>query len=197
VNVELWRGGRWLWTDRALLVDRTINKSGEVAPISDKKGGAKIVLLPSRTLEELRAWQDMSLWREPDDFIFSGETRGHPLGSAAVAHALAPAIRRVNRVAEKAGRALPIQAAGRTLTVHGFRHTWITSMRRQVSEDVLRSLTGHHSARVTDMYDHPAIEAQVKALEPARAPLEEIMGAGRGECSRGADRRGGLHRDSA
>jgi integrase len=165
-----------LWADKALLVNRTVNKSEELAAISEKKGGSKIVLLPSRTLAELRAWHDMSLWHEPDDFIFSGSARGHPLGSAAVAHALAPAIRRVNRKATEAGLPLSIQAAGRALTVHGFRHTWITSMRRMVPEDTLRALSGHHSVAMTDLYDHPAIEAQLKALEPARAPLESVFG---------------------
>lgn len=166
-----------LWTDRALLVDRCVNKAGEIAPISDKKGGSKIVLIPSRTLDELRAWQNMSLWREPEDFVFSGETRGHPLGSAAITHALAPAIRRINRVAEKAGLPLPINVANRVLTVHGFRYGFNTAMRRLLPEQTLRLLMGHHSERMTDLYDHPQIEAQLATLEPARGPVEEMFGA--------------------
>jgi len=109
-----------LWQDRALLVDRTcMGGTTEIGPISDKKGGSKIVLLPSRTLDELKAWRDESTWHEPEDLIFPGEQRGHPLGSAAIAHALAPEIRRVNVAAEKAKLPTPIQAKGRQLTVHG------------------------------------------------------------------------------
>ena len=175
------RGLAWrqvLWTDRALLVDRCVNKAGEIAPISDKKGGSKVVLLPSRTLDELRAWHDMSMWREDDDFIFPWETRGHPLGSATVTRALAPAIHRINKAAQKAGLPLPVGAAGRSLSVHCFRHTWVTSMRRLLPEETFRALTGHHSERMTDLYDHPQLEAQIKALEPARVPVEEVFGSG-------------------
>lgn len=164
-----------LWQERALLVDRCVNKGEEIAPISDKKGGSKIVLVPSRTLGELKEWHDLNPWRDPEDLVFPGETRGRPLASASVAHALAPAIRRANRKAREAGLDPPIQANGRTLTVHGLRHTWNTAMRRLLPEEMLRALMGHHSVRMSDLYDHPQVAEQVRALEPARKEIERVF----------------------
>ena len=169
-----WR--RVFWTDKALLIDRAVDKSGEIGQISEKKGGSKIVLLPSRTLAELEAWRELSMWREDEDLIFPGEARGKPLGSAAIVHALAPAIRRVNREAKKKGLPLPINTEGRWLTVHSFRGTFNTRIRRLVPEETLRALMGHHSERMSTLYDHPQIEAQIKALEPARAAVEDVFG---------------------
>lgn len=62
-----------LWGERALLVDRAVHKDGEIGPISEKKGGAKIVLLPSRTAAELKEWFEKTFWKEPEDIVFSGE----------------------------------------------------------------------------------------------------------------------------
>jgi integrase len=171
---------RVLWGERALLIDRTVKGgsggSGEVGPISEKKGGAKIVLLPTRAEAELRAWHDLAVWKDPADFVFPGEIRGRPLGSAAVTHALGPAIRRINRPAEKKQLPPPFQVGDRNLVVHSFRHTYVSLVRRLVPEETLRLLTGHHSEAMTDLYDHPRIEREVAALQPARAVVDGLLG---------------------
>jgi integrase len=88
---------------------------------------------------------------------------------------LAPAIRRVNKKAIEAKLDPPIQANGRRLTVHGLRHTWNTALRRLLPEEMLRALMGHHSERMSDLYDHPQVAEQVKALEPARKEIERVF----------------------
>ena len=146
-----------------------------MGPISEKKGGAKIVLLPKRAESELHAWYDLAVWRDPKDYVFPGDIRGRPLGSAAVTHALGPAIRRINRKAEKDKLPPPFVVGDRNLVVHSFRHTFVSMCRRLVPEETLRLLTGHHSQAMTDLYDHPRIAREVAALEPARAVVDGLL----------------------
>jgi hypothetical protein len=49
-------------------------------------------------------------------------------------------------------------------------------MRRLVPEGVLRSLTGHHSEEMTDIYDHPTQLELVGELEPARQAVDGLLG---------------------
>jgi hypothetical protein len=48
-------------------------------------------------------------------------------------------------------------------------------MRRLVPEETLRLIMGHHSERMTDLYDHPELKAQLAALEPARDAIETVF----------------------
>ncbi len=169
-----------LWAERALLVDRTVEGGssghGVIGPISAKKGGAKIELLPSRTLEELAAWRDLSIWKEPEDLIFPGEARGIPLSAATVAHSLPRAFARLVREAEKKQLPPPIDVGDRNLVAHSFRHTFTTVFRRNMPKPgLLPKLLGHRSEETTDIYDHPSIEALLEELEPARAAVEGFL----------------------
>jgi integrase len=169
-----------LWTERALLVDRTVEGGsagqGVIGPISSKKGGAKIELLPSRTLAELTAWRDLSMWKEPEDLIFPGSGRGTPLAAATVTHALPRAIERLAREAKEKQLPPPIVVGNRNLVAHSFRHTFTTVFRRNMPKPgLLPKLLGHHSEETTDIYDHPSIEALIQELEPARAAVEGFL----------------------
>lgn len=162
------RALRWvkiLWGDHAILVDSAARAwSGDVGPISAKKGGSRIVPMHPRLETLLLAWREGMAWNEQEDFVFPGATRGTPVSSATVTHALAPALKRAG-----------IDRGDRVLVVHSFRHTFNTALRRQLPDDVLHRLTGHHSAEMSDRYDHPGIEAKVRELEPARAVVAELL----------------------
>jgi len=159
------RWGKILWDDHAILVDSAARAwSGDIGEISSKKGGSKIVLMHPRLEVEFRTWQEKDVWGDPEDFIFSGPRRGAPISSAMVTHSLAPALRRAG-----------IDRGERMLVVHSFRHTFNTAMRRQLPEALLHRLTGHHSSEMSERYDHPAIEQQIKELEPARDVVEGLL----------------------
>ena len=169
-----------LWTERALLVDKTVEGGsagqGVIGPISSKKGGAKIELLPSRTMAELATWRDLSIWREPEDLIFPGSGRGIPLGAATVTHALPNALERLERQAAKKQLPPPIVVGERNLVAHSFRHTFTTLLRRNMPKpSLLPKLLGHRSEETTDIYDHPSIEALLEELEPARPAVEGFL----------------------
>lgn len=54
---------------------------------------------------------------------------------------------------------------GQTTTPHMLRHTFGTGAARQASLDVVAELLGHASIRSTEVYLHPDIELQRKAIE--------------------------------
>jgi integrase len=165
-----------LWEDRALLIDRTcIGGSLEIGPVSEKKGGAKIVLMPSRVKDELKGWQELALQHALTDLVFPGKVRGQPISKATITHALPVAIWRLNKEAKEKKLPPVIDTRGRNLVTHSFRHTYISRIRRLVPEDVLRNLAGHHSEAMTDRYDHPGAQELVMALEPARQAVEGLL----------------------
>ncbi len=171
------RWGKIRLADRVALVDEAcIGGTLEIGPISAQKGGAKLAVLPRRTVDELAEWRRKSMWKRPDDLVFPGSSRGVPMGAATVSHALPRAIARLAEDAAKAGLPAPIDTAGRNLVAHSFRHTWISAARRLLPEDLLRLLTGHHSSAMTDLYDHPQLEQLLPAIEPAREVVEELFG---------------------
>lgn len=171
------RWGRVRLDDRVAMIDQTcIGGTLEIGPISAQKGGAKLAVLPRRTVDELAEWRRRSMWKRTDDLVFPGRTRGEPIGAATVSHALPRAIARLAEAAAEAGLPAPVDTAGRNIVTHSFRHTWISAARRLLPEDLLRLLTGHHSSAMTDLYDHPQLEQLLPAIEPARAVVEEMFG---------------------
>ena len=68
-----------------------------------------------------------------------------------------------------------IDLAGRTLTPHCFRHTYVSMARRVLGETTLQQLVGHRSKRVTDGYDHATLADRAAALAPARKALDVLF----------------------
>jgi integrase len=136
----------------------------EIGPT--KTGETRVVLLPSRTLAELTAWRREQEWNEPDDLVFASSLGSRaPICAAAISHGLAPVLARAG-----------VERGERNLVVHSFRHTYNTLLRRTVSAETLRALTGHKSAAMSERYDHPEIADRVAALEPARKMIEGLLG---------------------
>ena len=163
--------------DRVALIDATcIGGTTEIGPISTQKGGAKLAILPQRTVEELATWRKNLIWKKPGDLVFPGRGRGIPISAATVSHALPGAISRLASAATEQGLPAPVDPTGRNLVVHSFRHTWISAARRLLPDELLRRLTGHHSTEVTDLYDHPRLEQMLPTIEPARKVVEELFG---------------------
>lgn len=165
-----------MWVESALLIDQTcVGGSLDVGPVSEQKGGAKIVLMGSRVRDELREWQGLSLLREPQDFVFPGKEKGKPISKATIVHELPVAIWRLNAAAKKKGLPPVIDTTGRNLVVHSFRHTYTSRLRRLVPSALSSKLLGHQAEKTTDLYDHPSIAERIKELEGARAAVEELV----------------------
>ncbi|WP_157997607.1 tyrosine-type recombinase/integrase [Mycobacteroides stephanolepidis] len=62
---------------------------------------------------------------------------------------------------------------GQTVTPHMLRHTFGTGAARQASLDVVAELLGHASIRSTEVYLHPDMQLQRKAIE--HGSLSEIL----------------------
>lgn len=165
-----------LWTGRALLIDRAcIGGSLVIGPVSDKKGGSRIVLMPSRVQQALRDWENVSLWKRSEDLVFPGKSRDLAMSAASVSHALTLAIGRLEKTARKQGQLPPISREGRSLVVHSFRHTWVTRMKRLALGTIVPRLVGHHNEETTNLYDHPTQLEILSEMEPARQAVESLL----------------------
>jgi integrase len=172
------RALRWrhvLWGEKALLLEDTCKGQGKhlvIGPIAEKKGGARIELLPSRCVEELADWRKEALFEDPDDLIFPGDDRQIPLCRNTVGRRLSVAIQRVNAMSRKKKQPEPISIGEKILVVHSMRHTYVTRMRRLAPRGI--PLAGHHSETITDRYDHPNLVEQIRDREAMRPALEAI-----------------------
>jgi integrase len=110
---------------------------------------------------ELRAWRDM---QPGDDLVFPGR-EGRWLPKCWIGDTFTAALPRAG-----------IRVEGRNLVAHSLRHGYNTMIRRHVPEGVLRALTGHSSAAMSDRYDHPGIAERVAELEPARETVGRLLG---------------------
>jgi integrase len=168
-----------LWKEKALLVNVTVQGGsggrGVIGPISEKKGGARIALLGSRVLEDLREWQRLSIWKRPEDLVFPGKARGVPISAATITHSLARAFERLDGAA--ADKQLPplIDRTDRNLVGHSFRHTYVTRLRRLAPRGIVPQLVGHQNEETTDLYDHPTQLEIIGELEPARTAVDAIL----------------------
>ena len=153
-----WR--HYLRAERALLVEQQ-EQLGKITHTKGKRD--RLVLIPDRTCAELDQWHESTLYGDLDDFMFPNAT-GAPYGMKAPQEWL--------------GRALPraeIDAAGRVLVVHSFRHTYVTHVRRNVPADALGEMIGHSNEATTDGYDHPSIAQRLAALGVAREGIGRLL----------------------
>jgi len=165
-----WRALQWrdvLWDRQALIIERSIKSQSsewEIGPVSQQKGGERLVLLPSRTLDALRSWREKTFASGDKDWIFPGRVAGMPIHGTAVNDRLHSAMKRA-----------AIEANGRNLVAHSLRHTYNTIMRRRLPEDTLHALTGHSSRAMSERYDHPQLTDRLRAIEGARRAVEGLL----------------------
>ena len=143
-----------------LIIEQAVKSNGTIA--DTKTRSDRLVFLPLRTHEALDLWRAESIFTEPEDFIFFGADRNRPMNVTTASKLLPKAI-------DRAG----IERNGRNLVVHSFRHTFTTMMRRILPEDILRQFTGHKTLKMTELYDHPAIQDKMSKLKAAVPLIEQ------------------------
>lgn len=57
---------------------------------------------------------------------------------------------------------------------YGFRHTFNKLVRQEATGEVLRSMTGHSSERMTEHYSHVGMDEKRRAVGPALAALGSL-----------------------
>jgi integrase len=161
------------WKNRGAMIIRTVDKDGNLSPPKGKS--VRVVPLPSHTLELVRGLPSHKHRSDRDRLVFPGRTLDDPrapLDIGAPAHALRRKLEDLDIPAD--------------VTPHGLRHTYNTRMREILAsvgldgqysdnhgflsttaevDQLLRSFTGHKSARMTELYDHPKLINRLKFLD--------------------------------
>lgn len=126
-----------------------------------KKNEYRSIILP-RAVGRLLVEHKERSGGSPDDFIFTRCGR----------HLIrADFIRMTKKIKE---------ITGKHITPHCLRHTYNTRLRNiflrdGIGEDVLRAMTGHKSVGMTDHYDHPLLDAKMRALAEYRQSIDDFF----------------------
>lgn len=117
-----------------------------------------------RPLDTLRAQIS-----ECDDrwFIFHGNAMDRPIDHKAITKHLYQALSSIEITTE--------DRLERNLTFHGWRHTFHAVMRGRISDIDLRRITGHRTERITDHYDHLAVDLLRKVAQMIEETLHETI----------------------
>jgi integrase len=139
-------------------------KFTSAAPVigSTKAGKPRPVFLPARARAALEWWKKVSPWpREPADFIFPGRERDRPLDEDLPRQRF-----------KKAIRTAEVDAAGRWLTPHSFRHAYVSRTKRALPADTLMLMVGHADEKTNMGYFHESLEQKVAQIAQVRALIE-------------------------
>jgi integrase len=133
------------------------------------KGSVRDVPLPSLTCKYLRIVIED---KEPDDLVFPGDNEHYTHGTENE-HAPIDA-KWLNKAFQGALRRADIddfhgKGGARWITFHSHRHYYVSIMRGKLPEHLLRALTGHTTALMTEHYTHTALSdvAAAAAIQDA------------------------------
>lgn len=68
-----------------------------------------------------------------------------------------------------------IDVAGRKITSHSLRYTYVTMMRSVCDADIVRQMAGHSTMRMTDYYTRPNLQILEQQLLPISAQVGEFL----------------------
>ncbi len=159
VRALIWKNV--LWDLKGILILKAVKSDGTIG--DPKKKEKRGIFLQLKTLRLISEWYAKAPFNEPDHLTFYGLDPDRPYGKDTLMDHFRPAL-------DRAG----IDATGRNLKVHSFRHTFNTLMREILPEKILREFTGHRSVKMTDRYDHPNLEKRLKNLQETRPLIESV-----------------------
>jgi integrase len=129
------------------------------------KGSNRDVPLPALTAKYLQMVLDESPFTEPDDLVFTGDAAHfrhgteHPEGKTPIG------AKWIDRSFRRAMMMLDIACKTRWITFHSHRHYYVSIMRGKLPEHLLRALTGHTTALMTEHYTHTALGDVAQAAQ--------------------------------
>lgn len=159
------RPKQFLLQENALVIDGFCKADG-TRTVFNKKGSetdtkARIVLLPESLTKQI---SDYIIRHEknPDDFLFT--------------YSDAPLRREyLEDIFEGVLKKSGIQTAGRKLTPHSLRYTYVTKMRRTLPIDTVRKLVGHTDDKMTDYYTRASLEDGLAGIADTKQAVEHLF----------------------
>ena len=152
------RKKQFLQDKQMLLIDGQLSGSGNEHYAYTKRGNEtnpkwRVVIVPATVAKKLTAFISSQPLGD-DDYIFTTSS-GKPMLISSIRCAFFSALNRAG-----------ISIAGRRLTIHSLRHTFVTRMRSYTDADAVRIMAGHSSTSMTDYYTHYRIDDDIKTLQP-------------------------------
>jgi integrase len=149
-----------------IIIDQSVNSQQELVPHLKKGSGddprLRVVLVPSRAMRALKAWiEAMPYSDDKTGLVFLH--RGRILGKNQLCKRFAAVI-----------SAAGVEVETRKLTPHALRYTYITKMRRLISGEALRLMTGHVDEAMTDHYTRTELTGQLVSLLPQLENVERF-----------------------
>ncbi|MDR1302495.1 MAG: site-specific integrase [Treponema sp.] len=154
-----------------LIVDRMYNAEGKIVKHLKKGDEAddpklRVTVIPEKTVKYVQHW--MMIQRTPlHDLVFTFE--GRRIRSEYLEDRFALGLKNAGIHLEQ----------GRVLTPHSLRFTYNTKMRRLISGEHLRLMTGHESEQMTDYYTRIKLEEQFLDLQGNSSAINEFWGESR------------------
>jgi integrase len=140
------------WKAKGVRVTKAITAENELGPTKGRKPRGAIP--PTRALELLKKWHDISAPQNPEAFIFPGRDGESHSSSGRLRSALKSALMRAK-----------INLDGREhLVVHSLRHCFNTQMTLVLPPAALRGTIGHESEEMTEHYYHMTPDETIKEL---------------------------------
>lgn len=156
---------QFLFDRAALVIDGFCRDDGERTTFNKKGSEAdsktRFVLLPGRVSAAVKAYAD-GRGKSGDDFVFT--LCGRPIRKETM-----------EGVFRRAVKAAGIDTAGRKLTPHSLRFTYVTKMRRTLPVDTVRRLVGHTDDAMTDYYTRAALEDGLAGISGTRDAVEGLF----------------------
>lgn len=156
---------QFLFARGALVVDgflrgdgtrTSFNKAGNE---DDRK--IRIVLLPDGVAGDVRRFVERE-GKAGDDFVFTHD--GVPLSYDILKRIFSAAVSRAG-----------IDVAGRKLTPHSLRFTYVTKMRRTLPIDTVRKLVGHTADKMTEYYTRASVEDGLAGIAGTKEAVEHLF----------------------
>jgi len=136
----------------------------EVVFMGAKWGSERIVPIPSRVTKELETLAASFPFKEPEDLLLAGETRGKPVKKEALEATFYDALDGIG-INEETRRK-------RVLVWHSLRHNFNSIMKGKIDSAKLMKVVGHRQESTNFQYTH----ALPKDLEEVRELQEALVG---------------------
>ena len=159
------RPRQFLFEEKALVIDGFCRADGTRTNFN-KKGSetdrkVRVVLLPDSVVARVRRYvTERGIGDE--DFIFT--FNGQP-------------VRRefLETIFKRTVKAAGIDTAGRKLTPHSLRFTYVTKMRRTLPIDTVRKLVGHTDEKMTEYYTRASFEDALAGIADTKDAVERLF----------------------
>jgi len=150
-EVQALKWGKVRFKESGIIIDEVVKFDGSIG--LPKGMIPRVLVLPSRTMNQLAKWKAESAKNEDDNYVFyQADQVRHIRGDSILTH--------FKRVLKK-NNIDPTK----NLVVHSLRHTFTTKIAEYLPVNTVMSFTGHKSIKMVMRYTHPNLNNELKNMK--------------------------------